>query len=89
MATSSSRNPLDVPPTLPQNRNSSLVMDLTDSPGPIGIQDSPLVETQDLQVMSPRGGISQTSNPSSSSADQSHAQVARQIRSEAETSDNG
>ena len=77
MASSSSGGPRDVPPTLPQNRNSSLVMDLTDSPGPVSIQDSPLVETHYLQVMSPRGGISQTTNPSSLS-DQSHAQVSRQ-----------
>ena len=70
--------------TLPRTSR-NLVVDITDSPGPIHIQDSPLVETQDLQVMSPRGGNSQTSNPSSSSADQSHAQVARQS-SEAQVS---
>ena len=64
--------------TLPRTSR-NLVVDITDSPGLIHIQDSPLVETQDLQVMSPRGDQSQNfSNPSSSSADQSHAQVSRQ-----------
>ena len=54
MATSPSGDSLDVPPTLPQNRNSSVVMDLRDSPGCISIQDSPLVETHNLQNSDPQ-----------------------------------
>ena len=78
MASSSSVGSREAPSTLPRT-SPNLVVDITDSPGPIHIQDSPLVETQDLQVMSPRGDQSQNfSNPSSSSADQSHAQVSRQ-----------